>query len=238
MSRPSILTMVLFLSIYLLACHERKLIIPSEFIETELPKVGSENWFLLNYSDNEFKVENENGTLRIHKTEENNTTEYDLHDGKLIGINHGEFGGQLKFIPSSRTKNEVIIKGGNVKFIFLFHDKLYFIEGLAHMGYSGGGLYQLDRTNDTFSYEKILEFDDAPEAFTVYHDKFLIAAYESFYVIENFKKNIIFSKTFWSSLYPNSIAAFDDKNIFLGIRGGIVKLDLTTNVIKLYQNAK
>lgn len=229
------LIIVFFLASYLFACHERRLIVPSEFIETELPKVSSENWFLLNHSDHEFKVENDNGILRINKSKENSTTEYALNDGKLMGIDHGEFGGQLKFIPSNKTRSDVTIKGGNVKFIFLFNDKLYFIEGLAHMGYSGGDLYQLDQTKDSFSYKKILEFEDAPEAFLVYNNKLLVAAHETFYIIENFKKRIIFGKTFWNGLYPNSIAAFDDKNIFLGIRGGIVKLDLTTNVIKLYK---
>ena len=72
-----------------------------------------------------------------------------------------------------------------------------------------------------------MEFDDAPEAFTIYGNKLLIATHRNFYVVENFKKELIFENTFWSSLYPNSIAVVDNENIYMGIRSGLVKLDLT-----------
>ena len=52
------------------------------------------------------------------------------------------------------------------------------------------------------------------------------------------QKELIFQDTFWSSLYPNSIAVLDDKNVFIGMRSGIVKLDLTTKTLKFYKNDK
>jgi hypothetical protein len=75
-------------------------------------------------------------------------------------------------------------------------------------------------------------------AFSIYQDKFLIATHERFYVVKDFKKELIFQDTYWSDLYPNSIAVFDDKNVFIGMRGGIVKLDLTTKTFKFYKNDK
>ena len=112
------------------------------------------------------------------------------------------------------------------------------MEGLAHMGFSNGALYRLETKSNDFKYAKMLDLEDAPEAFAIYKDKFLIASHESFYIVEDFKKDIILKDTFWSSLYPNSIATFNHKNIFIGLRSGIVKLDLTTKDTKFYKYAK
>lgn len=106
------------------------------------------------------------------------------------------------------------------------------------MGYSGGAIFELNTTNNNFTFNKLVNFDDAPEAFAIYKDKFLIATHENFYIVKDFKKDLVFKETFWSSLYPNSIAAIDDKNVFIGIRSGIVKLDLTNNTLKFYKNDK
>jgi hypothetical protein len=210
------------------------ILIPAEFLETSVPKAESMEWYALNNSKNEFGVNIVNGKLDIKKVNEVNECKLELSNGSLIGINRGEWGGSLTFNPDDSAKSDITIKEGNIKFLFNYKNKIYFIEGLAHMGYSGGGLFELDTIK--FKYKKILDFEDAPEAFTIYRDRFLIASHENFYVVKDFKKELIFKSTFWSSLYPNSIAAIDDKNIFIGIRSGIVKLDLVTRTMKFYKN--
>ena len=145
------------------------------------------------------------------------------------------WGGKLSFVSNNKDKKEIEIKEGNIKFIFEFNDKIYFIEGLAHLSYSGGAIFELKKDGENFSYENIMEFDDAPEAFTIYGNKLLIATHRNFYVVENFKKELIFENTFWSSLYPNSIAVVDNENIYMGIRSGLVKLDLTNKNITFYK---
>lgn len=129
-------------------------------------------------------------------------------------MDSGEFGGTFYFYPFDTTRKAVTIKKGNIKFIFEYKDKIYFIDGLAHGGYSGGTLYELDTIRQNFTYKKILEFEDAPEAFAIYGDEFLIATHQNFYIVKDFKKKMLFKDTFWSSLYPNSIAAFDDAHFF------------------------
>lgn len=241
MNRPTFFISLIFYLFGFYACGQKKTItpiVPTEFIETVQPKSGSEEWLPLNHSQNEFRVENIEGQLKITKITEGSNIELKVTDGTLIGINRGEFGGLLKFVPSDTTLKEIEIKKGNVEFIFFYKDKIYFIEGLAHMGFSGGALYKLEIKSNNFKYDKILDFEDAPEAFTIYKDKFLVAAYESFYIVEDFKKEIILKETFWGGLYPNSIATFDDKNVFIGLKSGIVKLDLTTKMTKFYKYAK
>jgi len=222
----------------LTSCGQSEVIIPKEFVETVPPKVGSNEWYSLNYSSNEFGVKIIDRKLEIKKINEVNECELSISNGKLIGVNRGEWGGKLTFMPADTTKKSIEIKRGNIKFIFKFKDKIYFIEGLAHLGFSGGALFELDAKDNMFTYKQLVDFDDAPEAFTIYQDKFLIATHKKFYVIKDFQKELIFQDTFWSSLYPNSIAVFDDKNVFIGIRSGIVKLDLTTKTLKFYKSNK
>lgn len=155
----------------------------------------------------------------------------------MTAIDHGEFGGTLIFNPFDTTKKTIPIKEGNIKFIFDYKNKIYFIDGLAHGVLSEGTLYELDTAREIFKFEKVLDFEDAPEAFTIYDETLLIASHENFYVVNNFQKELIFKETFWSSLYPNSIAVFDNANVFVGMRGGIVKIDLTRKTFKFYEKS-
>jgi len=238
MAMKRIFILLTLLSIFTITSCEQTATIPAEFVETIPPKVASDEWFLLNHSQNEFGVKIINGKLDIKKVKEVHKSELKISGGTLVGINRGEWGGQLTFKSADTTKKDIEIKSGNVKFIFKFKNKIYFVEGLAHGSYSGGAIFELDTANNNFIYKKLVDFDDAPEAFTIYQDKFLIATHENFYVVQDFKKELFFKETFSTSLYPNSIAVLDGKNVFLGIRSGIVKLDLTTKTLTFYKDDK
>lgn len=188
---------VTFLTLFALtSCGQTTVNIPKEFVETVPPKAGSNEWYPLNYSNNEFGVKIIDGKLDIKKVNEINKCELKIPGGTLIGINKGEWGGQLIYKPTDTTKKIIDIKRGNIKFVFSYKDKIYFIEGLAHLSISEGELYQLDTTNNNFKFTKLLDFDDAPEAFTIYKDKFLIATHKNFYIVQDFKKNSFLKKHF------------------------------------------
>ena len=74
--------------------------------------------------------------------------------------------------------------------------------------------------------------------FSIFDNSIYIASYQNFYKIENLKSETILKNTFWQGMYPNSIAMYDQENIFLGIRGGLIKLNLKTKQLKLYQSIK
>ncbi len=229
---------LVFVFAVLTACGQKKIIIPANFIETPKPRTLGLEWQALNQSENEFKVENIEWNLKVSEDTGTTNTMLDISGGTLVGINKGEFGGLLKFVPDEKLQEDILIKKGNIKFIFKFKDRIYFIEGLAHMGYRGGALFRLEIQNNGFTWSKLIDFNDAPEAFTIYQNNFLIAAHQSFYIVEDLKKKLIVNNAFWRSLYPNSIAAFNDHNIFIGIRGGIIKLDLTTKAVRFFRYSK
>jgi hypothetical protein len=237
-SKKSVILFPILLLFFFNSFGQTKIKIPKEFKETIPPKPETEAWYELNGSRNEFGVTNIDGKLDIKKVKETNECTLKISTGTLIGVDGGEFGGNLSFVPADSTQKTIQILKGNIKYLFEFKGKIYFITGIAHMGYSAGAISKLDTTKDNFTSKIIVEFDDAPEAFTIYKDKLLIATHENFYIVKNFKKELIFKKTFWESLYPNSIVAFDDKNVFIGMRSGIVKVDLTNKTIKFYKNDK
>lgn len=210
--------------------------VPKAFKETILPKAWSTEWNKLNSSNNEYQVSNTNGKLEVSKYNASETCEIKTPDGKFIGIDLGEWGGKLLFVPIEGAKKSFVVKDGNIKFIFSYKDEIYFIEGLSHMLYSAGALSRLDVSDNNISYKKVLDFDDAPEAFAMYQDQIFIASHKKFYIINDLKKEVVFENTFWSSLYPNSIAVFNNENVFVGIRGGIVKLDLIKKSQTFYKN--
>ncbi|WP_299781679.1 hypothetical protein [uncultured Formosa sp.] len=224
-----------FLFLSLTSCNQLKVNIPEEFVETKIPTLFSEEWAMLIHDRNEFGVEIIDNKLNIEKITERKQAELKIEGGKLKGISEGEWSGKLLFVPNSTAKKEVEIKSGNIKFIFQFQGKTYFIESLEHLTYTGGAIYELKQDGEHFTYEKRLEFKDAPEAFTIHGDSFLIATHQNFYVIKDFKTKIIFRDTFWSSLFPHSIAVFDYKNVYMGIRSGFVKLDLINKKMKFYK---
>lgn len=209
--------------------------IPDDFKETPAPKPGSGKWYQLNHSKNEYGVANENGKLAVRKIKGVKIHEVQLPNGKLVCADHGEWGGSLSFVPADTTQQVKEIKKGNIKDVFKLGNEFYILEGLAHLGIRRGALYKLEIKDQEFSYTKLFDFEDAPEAYTVYNNKILIAAHDSFFIVQDSQKNQILKDAFWSSLYPNSIAAFDDQNIFIGIRGGIVKLNLLTNTLTFYK---
>jgi hypothetical protein len=201
----------------------------------------------MNSSPYEFSVENDKGSLCIGKSNffmfnmfNNNATSYDLPNGTLVGYDRGEFGGSLEFFQDNKSKYITIMSGVCVKKIFEYHNKLYFVDGLAHMDYSGGSMYRIDTTNDSIKCTKVLDIDDSPEAIAIYNDKIYMATDAGFFVLNDYFLNSMsmkryFKDAFWYALYPNSVAVLDDSNVYLGVRGGIVKLNLERKKMKVYK---
>jgi len=227
----------LILAVLVLSCN-KPIVIPDDFVETTPPKYGTNAWRELNYSNHEFKVQKIKGELKISEAEEKDICELEIANGKLIGTDRGEWGGYLKYIPNDSTLKTIEARTGNIKFLFESNKKIYLIDGLAHLSYSGGSLFELSISDTNFVFKQIIDFGDAPEAFAIYRDKLLIATHQNFYVVNDLKKELFFKDTFWSSLYPNSIVVFNEENVFMGIRGGIVKLDLIKKQMKFYKYDK
>jgi hypothetical protein len=205
------------------------------FIETKQPPVNSKEWGKLNRTKFEFNVTNKDNKLIITRGTKGPRCELKIPTGKLVGMDNGDLGGKLTFKPSDATKPTIEVKKGNIKFIFLMKDVIYFIEGIANFEKNEGSMYQLDIVGDVFKPKKVMTFEDAPEAFAIFNGSLLIASYNNFYRVTDLNKETLLKGLFWNGLFPTSIAPFDDTHIYIGLRSGYAKMDLTTNKLTFYR---
>ncbi|PWN67680.1 hypothetical protein [Chryseobacterium oncorhynchi] len=224
--------LILSLLYFCFYCIGQEIKIPDNFSEHSIPKVESKEWFALIQSKDCYAVKKENNRLIIEKTSYyKEDSELETEDGKLIGENRGEWGGALYFQPKGDEKKTIKVKFGNVVDIFRYQNKIYFTEGSGIWG----SLYELKKD---FTYRKIETFGDALEALTVFNDIIYIVSHHGFYKVVNKEAITIFREQFWRNLYPNSVVVFDEENIFIGMRSGIVKLNLIKKTVNFYREKK
>ncbi|QJX46190.1 hypothetical protein HMJ29_04255 [Hymenobacter taeanensis] len=192
----------------------------SSFKEIAPPEPLSKPWVELNNHGTGVAVKIINDHLVLHTSREVNTTTLIIAEGTFQGKDRGEWGGELLF--TAKKAKPVLVKAGNVRFLFQAKGHVYFIEGLAHMGLTRGALYQLTGEAPHFDYVKLLDFNDSPEAFTFLGEDILIAQSRGFTILHNLQPEVVVKNTFWAGLYPNSVAALSEREVYIGIRGGYV----------------
>jgi hypothetical protein len=207
----------------------------SDFIKTTPPKVNSAGWYQLDTSGKIFKVDNDNGRLKISLWKpQADFGELRVKNGILKGIDKGEWGGCLLFI-NGRTHKIDTVTGGNIHLLFEYEHDVYFIDALAHMSFNKGTLYKLRFSNGKYIINKVVDFEDAPQAICILGHDLLIASFSGFYQIHNSQKTTIFKDQFWWGLSPWSLIAINDKEVYMGITGGYVKLDLVNKRYVFYK---
>lgn len=78
-------------------------------------------------------------------------------DGLFIGIDDGEWGGKLLYVPNeTKFPNQQIISE-NVTFAFEKGDRLFILTGLSHMTMSVGALWSVTPSNVP-TVQKLIEF--------------------------------------------------------------------------------
>lgn len=206
-----------------------------ELIETSPPEPNSKAWYEANYSD-DWKVEY-NGKLKISKYKEQDTTKFFLREGFFIGRNGGEFGGELTFYPDGDITKKYKVMNGDIIGFYRIKGDIYVLEGLAHLGLSNGSIFKLERIGDKWTSEQIIDLNDAPYAFAmVKQDIIYLVTCRKLLKIEKERiEEVIVDNAFWEGLYPNSIIIMNNK-AFIGMRGGIAKVDLKTKKISWLTN--
>ena len=226
-----ILLFILFISIS--SSAQSKIKIPIDYKQAEVPTVNSAEHYKLNYAE-DISIKLTDNAIEAYPTPRKSDSKLKFKDGLLIGSNHGEWGGKLKYKVG---KKEIAIKEGNILALFELNGKTYFLEGLAHLSTNYGAIYEVEYSNKTFNYKKVLQLPDEPEVFQIFNKKIYIATFENFIIVNNWKiENEITG--FWSSLYPNSIIIENENHIFIGIRGGIVEIIPNEKKLKLYTKYK
>jgi hypothetical protein len=87
----------------------------NDFEECKIPVIGSKEWYdFNNSSDKQFVFTLELGKVKVSKYKYSSSVEFDIPNGKLIGIDRGEWGGGLYYIQKDSTKT-FYVNGKNGK---------------------------------------------------------------------------------------------------------------------------
>ena len=225
----------------------------SDFEETALPKPGSNDWYQFLEGSYAFKVSIKAGKLKIGEYDSNDfdrEVELIVDGGRIVGTDDGEFEGRLTFEDDAgRT---TLIKKGNFPFLFIYKHEVYFIDTFAPTKFIAayletvelGALYRLEWQNDAYTYVKIFDFDEFPISMCIVNDDIMLTSWNYCYKIHDLKKEIIFKKetifndTINRAFSLNSLAATDNRYIYLGTEGGYLQFDVADKSYKYYKYKK
>lgn len=109
-----------------------------------------------------------------------------------------------------------------------YENRFFLVEGMHHLGESKGALFEL-HLDEEVRFTKIVDFAESPAALTMHADRIYVAGHQHVYVLEDFKVARRFDDIIAPGVYPNSIVVIDER-AFVGMRGGILEVDLNKGV--------
>jgi hypothetical protein len=129
----------------------------------------------------------------------------------------------------------IYLARGNFQQVFGYNGGDYIASGTTHMRLFSGNFSKITKDENGFTITSVLDLEDCPMAFDFYKNSMYLATYSTFRVIKNWKDRTIKQDLFWETLNPNSVAVKDPKTIYIGFRGGYVRLNSNTGEIKFYK---
>lgn len=155
-----------------------------------------------------------------------NTLQTTLRVGAIeyVGTNNGEWGGKLEVIIEGEHKE---LMTGNIVHLLQRNEKLYIIEGLAHLGMAGGSIWVIENSAQPTEPKLIVSLPDAP--LLVYLDKtrldfqrLVIVGSKSIMSVDPYRAlTIVYWDAFWRiNLNPTSIVRYKN-NYFIGLPHGV-----------------
>lgn len=212
--------------------------------------------YAANYSRHEWRVYVEDGKvyaklvspMKLEKGERPPFTPKGFHfdrgdafkrvdDGWLVGFNRGEFGASLYWFNTDGTRNYKISDHQVVDFIIL-PDGVYAIEGLAHLGMSGGSVIRIVREPLQLQWtaSPVTKLPFAPYAVAARSDNAMLITLSGALVSVDTNGNVasLLDDVPWVGLYPNSSAlSRDEGKLYIGMRQFVGEFDIQSRTLRL-----
>jgi hypothetical protein len=148
-----------------------------------------------------------------------------VSDGKLVGYNRGEWGGDLWWY-SEDGKSKYKISDDQIHGFIKTSSDIFGLEGYNHMTFLRGRLVKITKDKDTNKWhsKKFLNFDDLPRAGTLdKNDSMIIVAGNSLVRVSlKGKAQYLVKDGHWGDLIPNSIVVDSNDNFYIGMSIGII----------------
>lgn len=233
----------------------------SQWKEISIPpasKLGAKMvWeYAANYSRHEWQVYAEDGQVRAKLVSPRRLAKGELplfsvkgfnfgrwdsfkrvDDGWLVGFNRGEFGASLYWF-SLDGKSHYKISDHQVVGFFSLPDGVHAIEGLAHLGLSGGSIIRIAREPDQLHWtaRQVAKLPFAPYAVSVRSDDSMLVTLSGALVSVNANHDVVslLEDVPWSGLYPNSsVLSSDGQKLYIGMRQFVGEFDIQSRRLRL-----
>lgn len=242
---------ILLTTLFYFFCHSQEIDL-SEWKKDTIP-IGSKlneannsnvHWFFKKRNDSIFieqikyeRIKGDSLPFNIDSIEglRGNIFVKSVFNGYLVGYNHGEFGGGLKFVSlynhysyninNNDRENEwkYGYMNNNIEKIFVYNNKIYATRGLSHMTSTNGSLIEIFYDNGLWKYKVITKLIECPDL-TIEHNG-LIYFITLQYIVKMNKElsfnQILKSPLYWGVLYPNS-TFIKGADIYIAMRKGIM----------------
>jgi len=170
----------------------------------------------------------------------------EVEDGYLVGFNRGEWGGELYWF-SKNGKERYEISGHQIVQFIERDNKIYAIEGLAHLGLTGGRIIEIKKQEEEWVAKEFLKLPTTPRAIKLdSKGNFIVVTFGTNWSFGKGGNGVIINATpglfsidrdanidtlvedgMWGdSLYPSSMVIQNDV-VYIGMRKGIYKFDLS-----------
>lgn len=145
--------------------------------------------------------------------------------GKFVGIDAGEWGGQLAWVPDSGARTE--IHSGNIQAILEVNGGYYAFGGLAHLTLNRGSMLRIERNEDgSWRAVPVAALSGAPAAIAkVPGDSMFVVTSGALDVVHpDGALRVTHRNPMWSFLYPTSIAVTRGGIVYVGMRYAVARL--------------
>jgi hypothetical protein len=155
-----------------------------------------------------------------------------VNDGWMAGYNQGEFGAALWWYATD-GKQRHKISDHQVNQFIVHKERIFAVEGLAHMGTDEGSLIEIRHNRKQWTATTFVELPGCGETITVLNDdRFCIATMGMLLAVSLDKKMEIFiPQGAWMYFCSPHSIALDAKseNIYIGMRQFVVRYNLKAN---------
>lgn len=162
---------------------------------------------------------------------------FEANDGWIVLFDHGEFGGGAEWFARAGGAPRSIVVGPsddensvpqNVNRALASGGDLYVLQGLSHMGMSTGQFAKIWREHDHFTSHVIARYASEPFDWIREPDgAWLIATWRAIWRTTEGGRMELLARLPSVVEYPNSIARTDDGTLYVGGRGGVLRLTPT-----------
>jgi hypothetical protein len=156
--------------------------------------------------------------------------------GWLVMFDHGEFGGGIEWFERQGGEPRQVHVGPatkdaidpqNVNQALADGSSVYVLQGISHLGISEGQLAKVWREHEHFTSHVIARYASEPVAWVPLADGFLVTTWEAIWHTKLDGTTALVSRLPDIVWYPTSLARASDGTLYVGIRGGVLRLTPT-----------